>query len=142
MLRDAHGRLLLQQRAAVKTRFPLRWANSCCGHPAPGADLATAAAVRLREELGIAGVTLVPVGAFTYQATDPRTGRVEYEYDHVLIGETGTGVRPDPDPAEVADMRWQHLDDLVAAVTAEPDNYAPWLSGVVGVLDSRPEPRP
>ena len=37
-LRDADGRVLLQQRAAAKTRFPLRWANTCCGHPAPGEE--------------------------------------------------------------------------------------------------------
>ena len=36
LLVDPDGRVLLQQRAAVKTRFPLRWANSCCGHPPPG----------------------------------------------------------------------------------------------------------
>src|SRR4051794_29088377 len=36
MLLDDLGRVLVQQRAAVKTRFALRWANACCGHPAPG----------------------------------------------------------------------------------------------------------
>lgn len=33
LLVDPDGQVLLQRRAAVKTRFPLRWANSCCGHP-------------------------------------------------------------------------------------------------------------
>jgi isopentenyl-diphosphate Delta-isomerase len=31
---DDAGRLLLQRRAAVKTRFAGRWGNACCGHPA------------------------------------------------------------------------------------------------------------
>jgi isopentenyl-diphosphate delta-isomerase len=53
-LRDpGNGRVLLQQRASVKTRFPLRWANSCCGHPLPGEDVTVAAQRRLAEELGI-----------------------------------------------------------------------------------------
>ena len=47
------GRTLLQQRAAAKTRFPLRWANACCGHPAPGEAVTVAAARRLGEELGV-----------------------------------------------------------------------------------------
>lgn len=134
MLRDRDGRLLLQQRAAVKTRFPLRWANSCCGHPAPGADLASAAARRLNEELGITGVRLVPVGAFTYQATDPQTGRVEYEYDHVLVGDTHAPVTAAPDPGEVAALRWADPEELRASVRADPDRYAPWLEKVLRVL--------
>ena len=51
-LRDADGRVLLQQRAAVKTRFPLRWANTCCGHPAPG-DTALTRAFTGRTARGI-----------------------------------------------------------------------------------------
>jgi isopentenyl-diphosphate delta-isomerase len=35
LLLDDLGRVMIQQRAAVKTRFALRWANACCGHPAP-----------------------------------------------------------------------------------------------------------
>ncbi len=60
VLVDGDGRLLLQQRAAVKTRFALRWANACCGHPAPGEPVTDAAQRRLAEELG---VTTVPLRA-------------------------------------------------------------------------------
>ena len=87
LLVDPDGRVLLQRRAAVKTRFPLRWANSCCGHPAPGEPLAEAANRRLREELGAGPVELTEVGVYVYYAEDPATGRVEFEYDHVLRGD-------------------------------------------------------
>ncbi|HEY0002315.1 MAG TPA: isopentenyl-diphosphate Delta-isomerase, partial [Actinoplanes sp.] len=66
-LRDPAGRVLLQQRSAIKTRFPLRWANTCCGHPAPGEEVAVAADRRLSEELGISGVVLKEVGVYTYR---------------------------------------------------------------------------
>ena len=61
LLVDPAGRVLLQQRAAVKTRFPLRWANSCCGHPLPGQSLTDAANRRLTEELGLGPVDLTEV---------------------------------------------------------------------------------
>ncbi|WP_341718419.1 isopentenyl-diphosphate Delta-isomerase [Micromonospora sp. FIMYZ51] len=128
------GRVLLQRRAAVKTRFPLRWANSCCGHPQPGEALAEAANRRLAEELGAGPVPLTEVGAYVYRAEDPATGRVEVEYDHVLRGE----FRPDsplrPDPAEVAELRWVDPATLAAEVVDDPDTYAPWLGGVLDRL--------
>jgi isopentenyl-diphosphate delta-isomerase len=134
-LRDpVNGRVLLQQRAAIKTRFPLRWANTCCGHPLPGEDIAAAAQRRLAEELGMAGVALVPVGIYTYRAEDPATGRVEYEYDHVLLGDVPAGPLPLPDPAEVADLRWVTPAALLDGLSVEPDDYAPWLFGVTSRL--------
>jgi isopentenyl-diphosphate delta-isomerase len=136
-LRDpADGRVLLQQRAAVKTRFPLRWANTCCGHPLPGEDVAVAAGRRLVEELGLPGVTLSRVGVFTYRASDPATGRVEHEYDHVLVGDLPSGALPAPDPSEVADLRWVLVPDLLRALPASPGSYAPWLAGVTACLSS------
>lgn len=134
-LRDpATGRVLLQQRAAVKTRFPLRWANSCCGHPLPGEDVAVAAGRRLFEELGILDVELAPVGVYAYRAEDPATGRVEHEYDHVLVGDLPADVLPSPDPAEVADVRWIPVPDLQAGLVDDPGRYAPWLAGVTACL--------
>lgn len=134
LLLDSAGRTLLQQRAAVKTRFPLRWANSCCGHPRPGEPVADAAARRLSEEIGVTGVMLTQIGVYVYKATDPRTGRVEHEYDHVLVGYVDPNKAARPDPTEVAALAWERPDTLRAALDSRPEAYAPWLAGVVACL--------
>lgn len=134
LLVDPTGRVLLQRRAAVKTRFPLRWANSCCGHPLPGQSLAEAANRRLREELGAGPVTLTEVGVYVYYAEDPATGRVEFEYDHVLHAEFSPDDPLLPDPDEVAELRWVDPVELEADLDSDPRAYAPWLGGVVNRL--------
>jgi isopentenyl-diphosphate delta-isomerase len=131
LLFDVDGQTLLQQRAAAKTRFPLRWANACCGHPAPGMGVVASAEQRLAEELGITGVTLREVGVYTYWAADSATGRVEHEYDHVVIGRVRRGLVFTPDPAEVRGVRWAAADALLGTLTS--DSYAPWLSGVLPI---------
>jgi isopentenyl-diphosphate delta-isomerase len=129
-LRRPDGRVLLQQRAVVKTRFPLRWGNTCCGHPVPGEEVVISAGRRLREELDVAGVTLREVGVYVYFAEDPATGRVEREYDHVLLGDLPDGTEIRPDPEEVAELRWVTVTELLADLGASPAAYAPWLEGV------------
>ncbi|MFY1618711.1 isopentenyl-diphosphate Delta-isomerase [Micromonospora sp. WMMD736] len=134
MLVDPDGQVLLQRRAAVKTRFPLRWANSCCGHPRPGESLTEAANRRLREELGTGPVELSQVGVYVYYAEDPTTGRVEFEYDHVLRGDFLPAAPLRPDPDEVAELRWADPAALEADLDRDPRSYAPWLGGVVNRL--------
>jgi isopentenyl-diphosphate delta-isomerase len=131
LLFDEQGRTLLQRRAKVKSRFPLRWGNACCGHPAPGEDVVAAGSRRLRDELGIDGVALAEVGVYAYLAVDPATGRVEREYDHVLVGRVPHDVVIGPDPAEVGGTRWESIDDLLRV--AELGEYVPWLMGVLNV---------
>jgi isopentenyl-diphosphate Delta-isomerase len=131
LLFDPSGRTLLQRRAAVKTRFPRRWANTCCGHPAPGTSAVAAATIRLAEELGITGVPLVEVGVHTYVARDPATGLVEHEYDHVLVGRVPAGLPLHPDPTEVEATRWATPEAVLAEI-ADP-TYAPWLAGVLPI---------
>jgi isopentenyl-diphosphate Delta-isomerase len=133
LIHDDAGRLLLQRRAAVKTRFAGRWGNACCGHPAPGEDLCTSAERRLFEELGLRWVPLRPVGVHLYRADDPETGRVEHEYDHVLVGRAPADASMRPDPAEVSEVRWVDVDDLRAGLYAGSPEYVPWLAGVLSV---------
>jgi isopentenyl-diphosphate delta-isomerase len=134
ILLDPAGRILLQRRAAVKTRFAGRWANACCGHPPPGVLVADSAALRLVEELGVAGVDFTEAGVYIYQAPDDATGRAEHEYDHVLVGSVPADLVVLPDPEEVDAVRWVTPEDLQSALETDPDTYAPWLAGAVALL--------
>ena len=137
LLYDEAGRVLLQRRAAVKTRFASRWSNTCCGHPAPGQEVAAAAADRLAAELGLGASAVGPLteaGVYTYRAVDARNGRVEHEWDHVLVGALRDG-EPVPDPAEVSECAWLAPERLRASMTADPDSYTPWLAGVLRIAD-------
>lgn len=133
ILLDDLGRALVQQRAADKTRFAMRWANACCGHPVPGQSVIGAAAQRLTEEIGVRGISLHQAGVYLYRAEDPRTGQVEHEYDHVVIGRATAGSRLRLDPAEVAHVRWLAPNRLRVDVAGNPDRYVPWLGGVLAV---------
>ena len=133
LLVDESGRLLLQRRAAGKTRFPLRWANACCGHPAPGEEISVAATRRLSEELGLAAVPLDEVGVYRYQAADPLTGLVEDEHDHVLAGVIPADRHTRPDPAEILELRWIFPELLIADLAARPHRYVPWLPGILTI---------
>jgi isopentenyl-diphosphate delta-isomerase len=128
------GDVLLQRRALSKYHFGGVWANACCSHPGPSEDLAEAARRRLLEELGVAA-EVREVGSFLYRATDPVSGMVEHELDHVFIGELPDGLELCPDPSEVADVRWVRLDGLPSGL---PAPMAPWFDEALRIaLEAR-----
>lgn len=134
LLSPDRQRLLLQRRSGAKVRFPFRWANSCCGHPAPGEPAAVAAGRRLVEELGVelSPTELTEIGVHQYRADDPASGLVENEYDHVLLGWLSPEHPLRPDPAEVAELRWVAPEELSALLAS--GECAPWLAGVTAPL--------
>ena len=143
VLTDDCGRILLQRRSAAKTRFASLWANACCGHPSPEQSVPDAANQRIREELGLGPVTLADAGVYIYYAEDPIAGRVEFEYDHVLVGRVPSDLSLAPDPNEVAELRWLNRRQLENSLGASPESYAPWLGGVIARLarqDSNADP--
>lgn len=120
--------VLLQRRADGVYHFGGRWSNTCCTHPRPGEPPEIAGRRRLREELGIsAGV--VELGSFIYLAEDPSSELVEFEFDHVLIGETDTD--PEPNPDDVSDWEWIGVPKLKRALSKSPHAYSPWLPHVL-----------
>jgi geranyl diphosphate 2-C-methyltransferase len=125
---DVSGRWLLQRRAPTKMLFASRWANTCCTHPAPGEDPATAALRRLREETGLVVETLLPAGSFTYRATDPHSRLVENEHDFVFaaVADVRTAA-PDPEEiSEIALLPFEEAVDLLESAAA-----APWSATVL-----------
>ena len=140
LVREGEGgpELLLSQRAWDKYHSAGLWANSCCSHPRAGEVLPDAAYRRTREELGCDAAGLNEIGAFVYRAPFP-DGLYEYEYDHVLVGACGGS--PDPDPAEVAAVRWVTADALAAELAEHPEHFAAWAFTVLSLalqqLDQR-----
>jgi isopentenyl-diphosphate delta-isomerase len=126
-LLDQHGRLLLQRRASAKYHSGGLWSNSCCSHPAPGEDLADASARRVKEELGIDPVQQAEVGTIVYHVTDPVSGLVEREWNHLFVGRAL--LAPIPDPLEVEDWTAVPLDEL-AGMGPDPA-FTAWFPTVL-----------
>jgi len=147
VFRNAGTEVLLQQRSRRKKLFALRWANTCCSHPASQNEaLAEVAQRRLHDELGFS-VPVREVGSFVYQAKDPGSGLSEYEHDTVLVGEAPSELAVEPNPTEIAAWRWVPVVDLQSDLAANAERYAPWLpmalrialAGVAGPLDAERE---
>ena len=133
---DAEHRLLVTRRAHHKVTWPGVWTNSCCGHPAPGEELAGAVRRRTEQELGIglADLRLVVPG-FGYRVAQA-DGTVENELCPVFVATTTDPVRPDP--AEVAEHRWEPWAAFRDGVVDGSRDVSPWCELQVRALPSAP----
>jgi isopentenyl-diphosphate delta-isomerase len=123
IVRDSHGRLLLQARAAGKYHSGGLWTNTCCSHPRPGEDTGNAAARRLEEEMGFS----CPLSHLfsTHYRAHVSNGLIEDEIVHVLAGRfDGT---PIPDPREVSAWCWQAPVEIARDIEARPERYTVWF---------------
>jgi len=127
MLRDHHGRFLLQRRALGKYHSGGLWSNTCCSHPRPGEALLAAGRRRLREEMGL-DVALQCAFSFVYR-TAFEDGLVEYEFDHVLSGHHDG--EPRPDPAEAMDWRWESGEVIERQMNDDPGCFTAWFTPVL-----------
>jgi isopentenyl-diphosphate Delta-isomerase len=135
---DRRGRLLATRRALTKRTWPGVWTNSCCGHPAPGEEVAAAARRRLRQELGLEPERLdLVLPEFAYRAV-AADGVVENERCPVYFAQGGGD--PHPDPAEVAEWRWVPWPEFRTVATAAPWALSPWAAEQVRQLDRAGHP--
>lgn len=118
--------VLIQRRALTKYHTPGLWANTCCTHPRWNEDSTACANRRLREELGITGLTPAFAGQVEYRA-EVGNGLVEHELVDVFLAEATAGLEVAPDPDEVMATRWVDLVHLSAEVLRAPEGYTPWL---------------
>ena len=132
---DEDGRVLVTRRALTKRTFPGVWTNSCCGHPAPGEDVADAVRRRVRQELGtdVEELRLV-LPAFRYRAE--QDGVVENEMCPVFTGRVRGPV--DPDPSEVDTTQWEPWADFRAGVLDGTRAVSVWCREQVLQLPADP----
>ncbi|MDQ2812696.1 MAG: isopentenyl-diphosphate Delta-isomerase [Actinomycetota bacterium] len=120
------GQFLLTRRADAKRTWPGVWTNTCCGHPQPGEPISGSVQRRLQQELGIgtAKLTLV-LPRFRYQARMDN-GVLENEVCPVYAAYSDE--LPEPDPDEVAEVRWVDWDDFCDTVRAGQQPVSPWCA--------------
>lgn len=123
MIWDRSGRLLLQKRFGGKYHSGRLWTNSCCGHPGPGEAVMTAAARRLKEEMGLTA-PLEHLGTIRYRA-DVGPDMIEHELVHVFRGIYDGPVNPDP--AEAEEFAWVAPAEIVRDMAAAPERYSAWF---------------
>nr|Q39472.2 RecName: Full=Isopentenyl-diphosphate Delta-isomerase I; AltName: Full=Isopentenyl pyrophosphate isomerase I; Short=IPP isomerase I [Clarkia breweri] len=139
--------LLLQQRSATKVTFPLVWTNTCCSHPLYRESelidenclgVRNAAQRKLLDELGIPAEDLpvdqfIPLSRILYKApSDGKWGEHELDYLLFIIRD----VNLDPNPDEVAEVKYMNRDDLKellrkADAEEEGVKLSPWFRLVV-----------
>jgi isopentenyl-diphosphate delta-isomerase len=117
------NQLLLQRRAKEKYHSANLWTNTCCSHPQPSECSLEAAKRRLKEEMGIE-TNLEKKFDFIYQ-TKLDNHLIEYEFDHVFIGQYNQ--QPILNPEEASDYKWICIDELKADLALFPEKYTEWL---------------
>src|SRR6185295_19331324 len=120
---NTRGEMLLQQRALGKYHSPGLWTNTCSSHPRPGEGVESAAARRLKEEMGIE-TSLIKIFDFIYR-TEFDNGLTEFEFDHVYTG-TYSG-QLNPDKQEVKDYCFRSMEDIEDDLLQRPEKYSAWF---------------
>jgi isopentenyl-diphosphate delta-isomerase len=119
-------RTLIQRRALTKYHTPGLWANAVCTHPHWGEAAADCARRRLREELGVTGLTLAPRDRIEYRA-DVGGGLTEHERVDLFTAKAGPDLVTALNPAEVMEIRWIGLTALRYEIADQPEAFTPWL---------------
>ncbi|MFB6346266.1 MAG: isopentenyl-diphosphate Delta-isomerase [bacterium] len=109
---DSQGQGLLAKRSDEKRLWPGYWDGTVSSHPSDPQDLIGSASRRLEVELGLDPNQLKRIDCldtFEYKAFYRDVG-VEWEICSLLVTELDEK-RLEPDPSEVAELRWEPLNN-------------------------------
>jgi isopentenyl-diphosphate delta-isomerase len=117
--------ILLQKRHPGKYHSGGLWSNACCGHPAPHECVEQAAHQRLIQEMGFS-VPLTFLAQTEYRL-DVGNHFIEYERNHIFMGEKDPGCVLHPHPEEVSMWKWMAVDSCLKDMRADPQTYSAWF---------------
>jgi len=118
-----NGKLILQQRSAVKRLWSRFWSNSCCSHPRKGESYEVSTQRRILEELGLK-TELKYLYNFVYQAKFGDIGS-EYENCAVFIGSCDDDLHINPN--EISSVKEISPDDMDREFETNSELYTPWF---------------
>jgi isopentenyl-diphosphate delta-isomerase len=129
-LEDGKGNVLLQHRTPTKDIYPNCWDNSAAGHVDAGEEYETAAYRELHEELGLQGIVLEEVGAYTDKHVwhGLKMNRFVKVYKAVVGSDTAPKT---PEPDKIDDVRWFTIADAKKMVQDDPDHVTDGLAQVM-----------
>lgn len=124
---DKKGRLLIQRRSSAKKIGPNQWDLSVAEHLSKGETFHQAAVRGLHEELGItADVPQQPLGPM-----HKRSLVIPGQYVDIELVQSyrvdGFEGQVQHNPAEVSEVKFIEMPDLVTQMAAEPDNFTEWF---------------
>ncbi len=120
---NSKGEMLLQQRAINKYHSGGLWTNACCSHPQPGEETEVAAKRRLVEEMGFE-MDVTKSFDFVYKACFAN-GLIEYEFDHVFVGEYDGPVPYNKD--EVMNICYKPIEAIRNSLKDQPEDFTAWF---------------
>lgn len=124
VVRDPWGRVYVHRRTDTKDVYPSRRDFAAGGVIGAGEDPREAAVRELAEELGITDAPLVALSPGFYADDHTRY------HGFCFTAEWDGPIRWQPE--EVASGGWMTLEDLVAAVENDPDDFMPDTVGLLG----------
>ena len=131
VLFNNRGEMLVQRRANGKYHSGGLLTNSCCSHPEPNKSLIECAKERLVEELGVNVSELTEIGSFVYYNKFDN-GLVEYELDHVIIGNYDGEVVLNKE--EASEYFWKSLSEVESELLNNPADFTVWFKEVFYIL--------
>lgn len=117
------SKMLIQKRNKNKYHSGGLWSNACCSHPRKNETLEKSAHERLKQEMRF-DTSLEEQFSFIYRK-EFNNGIIEYEYDHVFLGEYSKKVNINL--VEASDYKWIEIEELKKLLISKPEMFTCWF---------------
>lgn len=124
--------LLIQRRALNKYHSGGLWTNTCCSHPKVNEELKAAVRRRLKEEMGF-NCNLKKIDSVIYKTKKLNNNLIEYEFDHIFIGNTKKEIPILANKNEVCEYKWIKISDLKNKIRTNPQNFTEWFKIIIKI---------
>lgn len=116
VVRNKNGDILVQKRGNTPS-YPFKWNESTTGHVDVGETYEEAALREMKEEVGIVGVEVEPVGKFFFVEDTESDRKFNMVFSALYDGEVII------DPKEVSECKWVSLEDLKHWIKKSPEEF-------------------